>query len=280
MQPREVLLLDELMQARFEALLRSNTGVAAALQYSRSRPPVNVLPLFDSLKDDEAEELMRGDAGGVSAAGGGRGAARLSGGRGGRPPRGLALGARPRWAPAPGSPPVRPLVPTHPLHHRPHPHPHPNAPPLPASAPPRQLCHPKPSEERLRWKVYYPGQIIAALGSSLDHVVVISKGSVKMRFPVGKGPHGRSDEHTVVASVGERRRAAPRAGARAAAGARPSAHNRQRAPPLLTSTNKRHAKQDAAAAPSSGCRAPAPAQPHCARVPPPAPQATRCACAS
>jgi len=57
--PREMLLLDDMMHSRFRDLLRSNTGVAAALHYSKSRPPLNVLPLFDSLSDEEAAELMQ-----------------------------------------------------------------------------------------------------------------------------------------------------------------------------------------------------------------------------
>jgi len=52
--------LDELMHERFKLLLQSNTGLTAALSYSRSRPPINLLPLFDSLDDSQAAALMRG----------------------------------------------------------------------------------------------------------------------------------------------------------------------------------------------------------------------------
>jgi hypothetical protein len=54
------------MTAQFESLLRSNTGVHAAVQYSRSRPPLNVLPLFDSLSDAEAARLMEHEGSRVS----------------------------------------------------------------------------------------------------------------------------------------------------------------------------------------------------------------------
>ncbi|KAI8462237.1 MAG: hypothetical protein J3K34DRAFT_463028 [Monoraphidium minutum] len=124
-QPREALLLDELLHTRFKDLLQSNTGVTAALQYSRSRPPINVLPLFDSLDDSEAAALMR---------------------HAGAPAFGHVHGA-----------------------------------------------------EDLRWRVYLPGQAIAALGSKIDCVVVIAKGSVLMHFPAAFG----AEEHVVVASVGD-----------------------------------------------------------------------------
>jgi hypothetical protein len=55
----------------------------------------------------------------------------------------------------------------------------------------------------LHWKVYYPEQLIAAHDSRIEHVVIITKGSVRMHFPIVDGPHARSEEHTVVASVGK-----------------------------------------------------------------------------
>jgi hypothetical protein len=55
----------------------------------------------------------------------------------------------------------------------------------------------------LHWKVYYPEQLIAAHDSRIEHVVIITKGSVLMHFPIVDGPHARSEEHSVVASVGE-----------------------------------------------------------------------------
>jgi hypothetical protein len=57
-----MLLLDDLMHERFRDLLQSNSGLAAALHYSRTRPPLNALPLFDSLDDAEAAELMQPQA--------------------------------------------------------------------------------------------------------------------------------------------------------------------------------------------------------------------------
>jgi hypothetical protein len=59
-QQREAMALDELMQERFRSLLQSNTGLTAALSYSRSRPPINLVPLFDSLDDAQAAALMQG----------------------------------------------------------------------------------------------------------------------------------------------------------------------------------------------------------------------------
>jgi len=58
-QPREVLLLEDLMHEQSRNLLRGNTGLSAALHYSRSRPPLNVLPLFDSLTDEQVAVLTR-----------------------------------------------------------------------------------------------------------------------------------------------------------------------------------------------------------------------------
>lgn len=55
----------------------------------------------------------------------------------------------------------------------------------------------------LQWKVFYPEQLIAQHSATVDHVVVVTKGSVRMRFPVlSEGPHARAEEHVVVASVG------------------------------------------------------------------------------
>jgi hypothetical protein len=48
------------MHDRFKLLLQSNSGLSAALSYSRSRPPLNLVPLFDSLDDAQAAALMRG----------------------------------------------------------------------------------------------------------------------------------------------------------------------------------------------------------------------------
>lgn len=59
-QHRECMELEGLMHDRFKLLLQSNTGLAAALSYSRSRPPLNLVPLFDSLDDAQAAALMRG----------------------------------------------------------------------------------------------------------------------------------------------------------------------------------------------------------------------------
>lgn len=53
------MLLEDLMHQQFRALLRSNTGIAAAIHYSRSRPPLNLVPLFDSLGDAEAAAVMQ-----------------------------------------------------------------------------------------------------------------------------------------------------------------------------------------------------------------------------
>ncbi|WIA41790.1 hypothetical protein OEZ86_009122 [Tetradesmus obliquus] len=132
-QPREMLLLEDLMHEQFKSLLRANTGVAAAFHYTRSRPPLNVLPLFDSLGDAEVEQLMRhcDDA------------AKKQDSTIGRFSHGL------------------------------------------------------------HWKVYYPEQLIAAHDSRIEHVVIITKGSVRMHFPIVDGPHARNEEHTVVASVGD-----------------------------------------------------------------------------
>lgn len=47
------------MHDQFRSLLRANTGLSAAVHYSRARPPLNVLPLFDSLGDAEVEQLMK-----------------------------------------------------------------------------------------------------------------------------------------------------------------------------------------------------------------------------
>uniref|UniRef100_A0A383VZP0 Cyclic nucleotide-binding domain-containing protein n=1 Tax=Tetradesmus obliquus TaxID=3088 RepID=A0A383VZP0_TETOB len=128
-----MLLLEDLMHEQFKSLLRANTGVAAAFHYTRSRPPLNVLPLFDSLGDAEVEQLMRhcDDA------------AKKQDSTIGRFSHGL------------------------------------------------------------HWKVYYPEQLIAAHDSRIEHVVIITKGSVRMHFPVVDGPHARNEEHTVVASVGD-----------------------------------------------------------------------------
>lgn len=60
-----------------------------------------------------------------------------------------------------------------------------------------------PRSRGLHWKVYYPEQVIAPLDSRIEHVVIVTKGSVRMRFPIVDGPHARTEEHTVVASVGE-----------------------------------------------------------------------------
>lgn len=54
---------------------------------------------------------------------------------------------------------------------------------------------------RCHWKVFYPEQHIAAAGSPISSVIVITKGAVRMRFP--RGLHARDKDHTVVASVGE-----------------------------------------------------------------------------
>lgn len=53
------MLLEDLMHQQFRALLQSNTGIAAAVHYSRSRPPLNLVPLFDSLGDAEAAVVMQ-----------------------------------------------------------------------------------------------------------------------------------------------------------------------------------------------------------------------------
>lgn len=47
------------MHEQSRNLLRGNTGLSAALHYSRSHPPLNVLPLFDSLTDDQVAVLTR-----------------------------------------------------------------------------------------------------------------------------------------------------------------------------------------------------------------------------
>jgi hypothetical protein len=59
-QQREAMLLEDSMHDRFRELLQSNTGLAAALQYSRSRPAINLLPLFDSLDEQQVAGLMKG----------------------------------------------------------------------------------------------------------------------------------------------------------------------------------------------------------------------------
>lgn len=56
----------------------------------------------------------------------------------------------------------------------------------------------------LHWRVFYPEKVVARLDTPLNHIVIITKGAIRMRFPVLDGPHGRLAEHTVVASVGER----------------------------------------------------------------------------
>ena len=73
------------------------------------------------------------------------------------------------------------------------------------------------------WRVFFPGQTIARLGAPIEHVVVIAKGSVRMRFPAaaaapasppgdaGKEHHheqqgkegAEEEDHVVVASVGD-----------------------------------------------------------------------------
>lgn len=58
--------LEGLMHDRFKLLLQSNSGLSAALSYSRSRPPLNLVPLFDSLDDAQAAALMRGGGSRVS----------------------------------------------------------------------------------------------------------------------------------------------------------------------------------------------------------------------
>jgi hypothetical protein len=56
---------------------------------------------------------------------------------------------------------------------------------------------------RCHWKVFYPEQLIAAAGSPIHDVIVITKGAVRMRFPAGaEGLQAAVKEHTVVASVG------------------------------------------------------------------------------
>ncbi|KAF8058312.1 NHX8 [Scenedesmus sp. PABB004] len=128
--PREMLLLGDLMDSQSRALLRSNTGIAAALHYSRMRPPLHALPLFDSLTEAEVPDVL---ARAEREAYGQRGA------------------------------PVPPLS----------------------------------------WRVWYLEQAIAGLDAPLDQVVVITKGSVRLRFAPVDGPHGRQEEHTAVASVGD-----------------------------------------------------------------------------
>lgn len=59
-QQRECMELETLMHDRFKLLLQSNSGLTAALSYSRSRPPLNLIPLFDSLDDEAADALMKG----------------------------------------------------------------------------------------------------------------------------------------------------------------------------------------------------------------------------
>jgi hypothetical protein len=56
--------------------------------------------------------------------------------------------------------------------------------------------------------VFYPEQHIAAAGGTIEEVIVITKGAVRMKFPPGgvgqqAGLLGSTKEHTVVASVGE-----------------------------------------------------------------------------
>ena len=54
---------------------------------------------------------------------------------------------------------------------------------------------------RCQWKVFYSEQVIAAAGSSIQDVIVITKGAMRMNFPAGTGPQ-KVKQHTVVASVG------------------------------------------------------------------------------
>eukprot|EP00775_Hariotina_reticulata_P012274 gene12274-12411_t len=135
-QPRELLLLEDLMHEQSRNLLRGNTGLSAALHYSRARPPLNVLPLFDSLTDDQVAVLTR--------------------------------------PVARTSPRIQPDA---------------HSCSLPALG--------------VRWRVFYPEQLIVSLDTPLTDIIIITKGAVRMRFPVIDGPHGRLEEHTVVASVGD-----------------------------------------------------------------------------
>jgi hypothetical protein len=60
------------------------------------------------------------------------------------------------------------------------------------------------SSGRCHWKVFYPEQLIAAAGSPIHNVIVITKGAVRMKFPKGgEGLHARVKDHIVVASVGK-----------------------------------------------------------------------------
>jgi hypothetical protein len=60
------------------------------------------------------------------------------------------------------------------------------------------------SSGRCHWKVFYPEQLIAAAGSPIYNVIVITKGAVRMKFPHGgEGLHAREKDHIVVASVGK-----------------------------------------------------------------------------
>lgn len=217
------------MQERFKLLLQSNTGLSAALSYTRSRPPINLLPLFDSLDDAQAAALMRG------------GSSRTSWGSkvwvcwqwvavtavavAAVTSAAMASGQRQQHCNGDGNSngnfsactmalltaafdhiqmKLRPkpfcvfclclslLSPTtYHNHHTQDPHNNHSSSSTPASA---RRCH---------WKVFYPEQVIAAAGGPIHDIIVITKGAVRMFFPPGVGANRGIKPHTVVASVGE-----------------------------------------------------------------------------
>jgi hypothetical protein len=181
------------MHDRFKLLLQSNTGLSAALSYSRSRPPINLVPLFDCLDDQQADALMHGG------------------------------GSRTRWgsqvsncaAPvfhsisvahcciawlsltqlhvcvicASSCTPAQ-LLPFAVLTHY-------NIPMLPTQDPKNKAA------PRCHWRVFYPEQLMASAGGAITDVIVVTKGAVRMRFPPTGAGQGPVKPHTVVASVGE-----------------------------------------------------------------------------
>jgi hypothetical protein len=137
------MLLEDLMQERFRQLLQSNTGLSAAVQYSRSRPPVNVLPLFDCLSDAQAAELF--DRGGGTSGSGAR--ERI---------------AHPSSTSSSSSS---------------------SSSSANASLRRRRKRGAGAAQDAPAWRVFYANQHIAAAGSRVSSVIVVAKGAVKMAFP-------------------------------------------------------------------------------------------------
>lgn len=211
-QQRECMELENLMHDRFKLLLQSNTGLTAALSYSRSRPPLNLIPLFDSLEDSEADALMRG------------GSSKISWGT--KVSRVLA-NALFKLTKHAGAQVLLPLCQAYCVEQ--------TAvvrwQPMVSLSSSGTATHAfaawvhcvtrghvfylvfclqevqdgsPANSKKCYWKVFYPEQLIASAGSPITDVIVITKGAVRMSFPPTRdGKPAVVKEHTVVASVGE-----------------------------------------------------------------------------